>query len=112
MSKYTIDSTTLGDVADAIRAKTGSSAGITPLGMPTAIASIPTYDDGDSESYPKSDIPSGKERTYAEQTISDIADAINTKAGTTGSIAFTGFATAISNIPTGTTLPDAEGVGF
>ena len=40
MSKYVIDSETLTDIADAIRAKTGDSASMTPLEMPDEIASI------------------------------------------------------------------------
>ena len=40
MSKYTIDSSTLTNIADAIRAQTGGSSQITPLEMPTKIASI------------------------------------------------------------------------
>ena len=40
MSKYTIDSSTLTDIADAIRTQTGGSSQITPLEMPTAIGSI------------------------------------------------------------------------
>lgn len=38
--KYKIDSETLTDIADAIRAKTGDSASMTPLEMPDEIASI------------------------------------------------------------------------
>lgn len=40
MSTYLINSGTLDDIADAIRAKTGGSANITPLEMPEEIASI------------------------------------------------------------------------
>jgi hypothetical protein len=40
MSKYTLDSSTLTNIADAIRTKTGGSSQITPLEMPTEIASI------------------------------------------------------------------------
>lgn len=42
MSTMLIQSGTLDDIADAIRAKTGSSASMTPLQMPTQIASIPS----------------------------------------------------------------------
>lgn len=38
--KYVIDSETLTDIADAIRAKTGDNASMTPLEMPDEIASI------------------------------------------------------------------------
>lgn len=101
MSKYTIDSSTLTDIAEAIRTKTGSVSQMTPLEMPTEIGTIPTYENGDSESYPKVSIPSGTERTYSEQTISDIADAINTKAGTSGIMTPSAMITAIGNIPSG-----------
>ena len=40
MSKYTIDSSTLTNIADAIREKTGGSSQITPLEMPAEIANI------------------------------------------------------------------------
>ena len=101
MSKYTIDSSTLTDIAEAIRTKTGGVSQMTPLEMPTEIGTIPTYENGDSESYPKVSIPSGTERTYSEQTISDIADAINTKAGTSGTMTPSAMITAIGNIPSG-----------
>ena len=42
MSLMFIDSGTLTDIADAIRAKTGDSNSMTPLEMPTEIANIPT----------------------------------------------------------------------
>lgn len=42
MSTMLIQSGTLDDIADAIRAKTGGSASMTPLQMPTQIASIPS----------------------------------------------------------------------
>lgn len=42
MSTLLIQSGTLDDIADAIRAKTGSVASMTPLQMPTEIASIPS----------------------------------------------------------------------
>lgn len=42
MSTMLIQSGTLDDIADAIRAKTGGSAGMTPLQMPAQIASIPS----------------------------------------------------------------------
>lgn len=42
MSEYIIESQTLTDIADAIRGKTGSSSTLTPLQMPSAIASIPS----------------------------------------------------------------------
>lgn len=42
MSTMLIQSGTLEDIADAIRAKTGGSASMTPLQMPTQIASIPS----------------------------------------------------------------------
>lgn len=42
MAEYLIQDTTLEGIADAIRAKTGSSASMTPAQMPTEIASIPT----------------------------------------------------------------------
>lgn len=38
--KYVIDGETITDIADAIRAKTGDSASMTPLEMPDEIASI------------------------------------------------------------------------
>lgn len=40
MSKYIIDSETLSDIADAIRAKTSKTATMTPLEMPDEIESI------------------------------------------------------------------------
>ncbi len=40
MSKYVIDSTTLSDIADAIRAKTKDAATMTPADMPAEIESI------------------------------------------------------------------------
>lgn len=42
MSEYIIESQTLTDIADAIRTKGGTSAGLTPLEMPNAISSIST----------------------------------------------------------------------
>ena len=42
MSTMLIQSGTLDDIADAIRAKTGGSASMTPLQMPTEIANIPS----------------------------------------------------------------------
>ena len=42
MSLMFIDSNTLSDIADAIRAKTGDTNDMTPLEMPTEIASIPS----------------------------------------------------------------------
>lgn len=38
--KYTINDTTLTSIADAIRAKGGTSAALTPAQMPEAIAAI------------------------------------------------------------------------
>lgn len=46
MSTLLIQSGTLDDIADAIRAKTGSAASMTPLQMPTQIASIPSGGSG------------------------------------------------------------------
>lgn len=42
MSLMYIDGDTLSDIANAIRAKTGTSVSLTPLEMPTAIANIPS----------------------------------------------------------------------
>ncbi len=42
MAQYIIEDTTLADIADAIRGKTGKSAAMTPLEMPEEITNIPT----------------------------------------------------------------------
>jgi hypothetical protein len=42
MAKYTINDTTLTGIADAIRAKGGTSAALTPAQMAEAIAAIQT----------------------------------------------------------------------
>lgn len=44
-----INDTTLQAIADAIRAKTGSASSMTPLEMPTEIASIPTGGGAEAE---------------------------------------------------------------
>lgn len=49
MAEYLIQDSTLTDIADAIRAKTGSAAGMTPVQMVTAIGSIPTGGGGGLE---------------------------------------------------------------
>ena len=49
MSIMFINSDTLSDIADAIRAKTGGSNSMTPLEMPTEIASIPSGGGGSGE---------------------------------------------------------------
>ena len=48
MADYLIHDSTLEDIADAIRAKTGKSATMTPLEMPSEIASIETGGGGSS----------------------------------------------------------------
>ena len=47
MSKYVIDSSTLTSIADAVRAKTGSTNTIKVSDIPTAIANLPSGGGGD-----------------------------------------------------------------
>lgn len=44
MASYLIQGSTLTDIADAIRDRTGSAEGLSPLDMPAAIAAIPAGD--------------------------------------------------------------------
>ena len=99
MAKYTIDSTTLTNIGDAIRGKTQTSAGITPLDMPNAINSIPTYDNGDAVAYPQSSIPAGAQKVYTEQVVSDIAEALQQKTGTSEGITINQYVDKINSIP-------------
>ena len=52
MSKVSIEESTLSAIGDAIRKKTGESALLSPLDMPTAIGSISGGGGGDDEDSP------------------------------------------------------------
>lgn len=71
MAQYIITDTTLEDIADAIRAKTGKSASMTPLEMPTEIASI----SGGGETVTTLWTNSNPSSSFSAQTItlSDVA---------------------------------------
>ena len=66
MAKYFIQDTTLTNIADAIRAKTGGTDSITPENMPTEIASITT---GTATSLKPAEYPD-----YVRKEINRVAD--------------------------------------
>ena len=56
----------------------------------TGDAITPGYDDGDNVNYPAENIPTGSKKVYTEQTISNIASAINQITGDTSDEMTTG----------------------
>lgn len=80
MSTMLIQSGTLDDIADAIRAKTGGSASMTPLQMPTQIASIPS---GSGANILSGDMPLSSQGSEGDIYFQYLKDGIRAGNGTT-----------------------------